>query len=66
MKISAFCESQQTFRRDISPPSSGITSKPSKKQASRRQQSELLLAGFLLHLLFDPEDGGDVFLRNIG
>jgi hypothetical protein len=21
---------------------------------------------FLLHLLFNPEDGGDVFLRNVG
>jgi hypothetical protein len=24
------------------------------------------LAGFLLRLLFDPEDGGDMFLRNVG
>jgi hypothetical protein len=23
-------------------------------------------AGFLLDLLFDPEDGGDMFLRNVG
>jgi hypothetical protein len=23
-------------------------------------------AGFLLGLFFDPEDGGDMFLRNIG
>jgi hypothetical protein len=24
------------------------------------------IAGFLLGLFFDPEDGGDMFLRNIG
>jgi hypothetical protein len=23
-------------------------------------------AGFLLSLFFDPEDGGDMFLRNVG
>jgi hypothetical protein len=26
----------------------------------------LLHAGFLLRLFFDPEDGGDIFLRNVG
>jgi hypothetical protein len=26
----------------------------------------LLPAGFLLGLFFDPEDGGDMFLRNVG
>jgi hypothetical protein len=26
----------------------------------------MLHAGFLLVLFFDPEDGGDVFLRNVG
>jgi hypothetical protein len=26
----------------------------------------LLQAGFLLGLFIDPEDGGDMFLRNIG
>jgi hypothetical protein len=25
----------------------------------------LLLAGFLLELLFDPEDGGSTFLQNV-
>jgi hypothetical protein len=29
------------------------------KQVTRR-------AGFLLHLFLDPEDGGNMFLRNIG
>jgi hypothetical protein len=26
----------------------------------------LLHAGFMLGVLFDPEDGGDIFLRNVG
>jgi hypothetical protein len=26
----------------------------------------LLHSGFLLRLFFDPEDGGDVFLQNVG
>jgi hypothetical protein len=35
------------------------------------RQSQALLStcftlGFLLDLFFDPEDGGDMFLRNIG
>jgi hypothetical protein len=47
-------------------------SKPSKKPARSRQQAEqellisLLPAGCLLGLLFRPEDGGNLFLRNIG
>jgi hypothetical protein len=36
-------ESQPTFRRNISPPSSGSKNKSSKKPASSRQQSELIL-----------------------
>jgi hypothetical protein len=27
---------------------------------------ELLTAGFLLTFLLDPEDGGDMYLRNVG
>jgi hypothetical protein len=26
----------------------------------------MLQAGFLLGLLLDPEDGGDIFLQNVG
>jgi hypothetical protein len=50
-----------TFRRNISPASSGSRNKPSKRQ------KVLLLtirfhSGFLLGLFFDPEDVGDMFL----
>jgi hypothetical protein len=44
----------------MSPPSSWSRNEPSKSTASY-----LLLANFLLGLLFDPEDGGDMFLRNV-
>jgi hypothetical protein len=48
------------FRRNISPPSSG-----SKNKLSRALLATCFHAGFLLVLLFDLEDGGDMFLRNI-
>jgi hypothetical protein len=31
-----------------------------------KQAANLLYAGFLLDSLFDPEDRGDMFLRNVG
>jgi hypothetical protein len=45
------------FWRNISPPSSGSKCKPSKKPAA---------VGFSLALFFYPEDGGDMFLKNVG
>jgi hypothetical protein len=54
-------ERQPMFRRKISPPSSG-SKKPSKKPALF---ATYFHAGFLLGLFFDPEDGGDMFLRSV-
>jgi hypothetical protein len=42
------------------PPSSGSKNKP------RNQQALLAATCLLLGLFFDPEDGGDMFLQNIG
>jgi hypothetical protein len=55
------------FRKNISSSSSGLKNKPStkpaRKQVARAQLA--LLTGFLLGLFFDPEDGSDMFLRNV-
>jgi hypothetical protein len=40
------------------PTSSGSKNKPGKKP--------VLHADFLLGLFYDPEDGGDMFFRNMG
>jgi hypothetical protein len=48
------------FRRNPSPPSSGLKNKP------RKQTCRLNHDGFLLGLLFSPEDRSDIFLRNVG
>jgi hypothetical protein len=50
-------ESQPTFSRSLLPPSSESKCKP-----SRKPESYLLHAGFLLGSLFNPEDGGNMFL----
>jgi hypothetical protein len=46
------------FRWDISPPSS----RPKNQQSDKQKEVAtcLLLAGFLLGLLFDSEDGDDI------
>jgi hypothetical protein len=49
------------FRNNISLPSLESKNKPNKKSSA----FYLLHAGFLLGLLFDPENGGDMFLRNV-
>jgi hypothetical protein len=41
------------------PPSSGLICKPSKDLAKKWQQENLLC-------LFNPEDGGGIFLQNVG
>jgi hypothetical protein len=51
-------ESQLTFRKSISPSSSGSESKPSS--------CCLLHVGFSFRLPLDPEDGDGMFLRNVG
>jgi hypothetical protein len=50
--------SKQTFRRHISPPSSVSNNRRSKKPA--RRAFCLFHAGFLLDLLFNPEEGDDI------
>jgi hypothetical protein len=47
----------------MSPPSSGSKNKPSKKPTLKQMASR---AGFSLGLFFNPENGGEMFLRNVG
>jgi hypothetical protein len=54
-------ESQPTFERNISLPSSG-SNKPSKIPAELAKSFH----AYILLDLFDSEDGGDMFLRNVG
>jgi hypothetical protein len=53
-------EHQRTYRRDISPPSSGL-----KYKSSKFSFAIWFHAGFLLGLFIDPEDGNDMLLRNV-
>jgi hypothetical protein len=46
------------------PPSSGSKNKPSKKPSYFA--CYLLHAGFFLGLFFNPEDGSNIFLKNVG
>jgi hypothetical protein len=50
-------ESPPAFRRNISPPSSG---------SNKRRLVTCFHTGILLDLFFDLEDGGNMFLRNVG
>jgi hypothetical protein len=61
-----YVDSQLMFRRNMSPPSSGSKNKLSMKPARSRQQVPVLPASCFLRLSFDSEDGGDMFLRNVG
>jgi hypothetical protein len=54
-----------TFRRNISPASSGSKCKPSKKLREVLSLSPVS-AAFLLGLHFDIEDGSDMHTRNVG
>jgi hypothetical protein len=49
----------------MTPPTSGSKSKPKFLQADI-SACYLLHAGLFLGLIFDIEDGGDMFFRNVG
>jgi hypothetical protein len=53
------------FRRNMSPPSAEFNSKLSNKPAWSRQQANLHTR-FFLCMLFDLENWGSAFLRNVG
>jgi hypothetical protein len=45
---------------------SSMPNKPGKKREASKQSLMLVHAGFLLGLFFDHEDGGAMFVRNVG
>jgi hypothetical protein len=55
-------DSQPTFRRNLSPPTSRWENKPETKVEAGGKYSPI---SFLLGLFFNLEDGGDMFLRNV-
>jgi hypothetical protein len=65
-------ETQQTFRRKMSSPSSGLNSKETQKSARSKQQAKrpALPICFMLSSCStwssNPETRGDLFLRNVG
>jgi hypothetical protein len=59
-------ENQPTFRRNMSSLSSESKNKPSKKPACKRDViAACFELGFFFRLLFHPEDGCDIFIRNV-
>jgi hypothetical protein len=63
--LAELVECKPTFRRNMSPPSSRSKKKPSKK-LEWSTAYYLLHVSFLLGFFFDPKDGGDIFIRNVG
>jgi hypothetical protein len=49
----------------MSPPSAGLESKQAGNQ-NEVGRKQALISGFLLGLLFQSENGGDMFLENVG
>jgi hypothetical protein len=48
-------------------PSSGSKNKTNKKPEQKPVSSRIFFrAGFLLGFFYNPEDEGDIFLRNVG
>jgi hypothetical protein len=45
---------------------SSETSVETQRATRRRIQKMVFIAGFRLTYFFHPEDGGDIFLRNVG
>jgi hypothetical protein len=67
-----FVENQPTFRRNMLLATSKSKVSQAKTYISRRQVERtssrklgLVVAGFFLSLLFNPEDRGDISLRNV-
>jgi hypothetical protein len=52
---------EPTFRRNVSPSSSGLTN-----LRARNQLEQVAADCSLARRFFNPEDGGDTFLRNVG
>jgi hypothetical protein len=56
--------SHLTFRRNIF----WVEEETSQESSMRQAENSvcfLIHAGFLLGLLFNPEDGGEIFIRNV-
>jgi hypothetical protein len=54
------------FRREISPQSSVSKIRQAINWREADSKQNLLHCGFFLGLFFDREDGGDMFLPNVG